>query len=172
MNKQPQSRRIFFMFVMIVLVTLAMSSSARLWLKGQSEKPAPPRANSAETLPDSVLVQSEELNKLLQLPSGEKPLVLQIGFNVQYKQAHIPGALYAGPTSKDEGLQLLRKRLESVPRNRFIVLYCGCCPWDHCPNVKPGYDEIRKMGFTKIKVLHVASNFGTDWVDKGYSVEK
>jgi hypothetical protein len=24
------------------------------------------------------------------------------------------------------------------------------------------------MGFTKVKVLYIADNFGTDWVDKGY----
>jgi hypothetical protein len=28
------------------------------------------------------------------------------------------------------------------------------------------------MGFTNIKVLYIANNFGADWVDKGYPVAK
>jgi hypothetical protein len=28
------------------------------------------------------------------------------------------------------------------------------------------------MGFTNVKVLYLASNFGVDWVDKGYPVAK
>jgi hypothetical protein len=24
------------------------------------------------------------------------------------------------------------------------------------------------MGFTRVKALYIADNFGTDWVDKGY----
>jgi hypothetical protein len=51
-----------------------------------------------------------------------------------------------------------------------IVLYCGCCPWSHCPNLNPAYDTLRQMGFSKVKVLYLANNFGADWVDKGYPV--
>jgi hypothetical protein len=28
------------------------------------------------------------------------------------------------------------------------------------------------MGFTNVKVLYIVSNFGADWVDKGYPVAK
>jgi hypothetical protein len=28
------------------------------------------------------------------------------------------------------------------------------------------------MGFTNVKVLYIADNFGKDWVDKGYPVAK
>jgi hypothetical protein len=28
------------------------------------------------------------------------------------------------------------------------------------------------MGFTNVKVLYLASNFGADWTDKGYPVER
>jgi hypothetical protein len=28
------------------------------------------------------------------------------------------------------------------------------------------------MGFSNVKVLYVANNFGTDWVDKGYPTVK
>jgi rhodanese-related sulfurtransferase len=86
--------------------------------------------------------------------------------------AHIPGSEYVGAASSDAGLQQLRKRVESLPRNKSIVLYCGCCPWSHCPNVKPADEALQSMGFTNVKVLYISNNLGTDWVDKGYPTAK
>ncbi len=126
----------------------------------------------AISLPSSQLIKPEELVKILQSSKGEKPLMIQVGSHVLYQQAHIPGSEYIGPASSESGLQQMRKRVEPLPRNKFIVIYCGCCPWSHCPNVKPADDALRAMGFTNVRVLHVANNFGTDWVDKGYPVAK
>jgi len=126
----------------------------------------------ATQIPASKLIQPDELVKLLQAPKGDKPLVLHVGFHVLYLQAHIPGAEYAGPAGEAAGLQKLRARIESLPRDKFIVIYCGCCPWDHCPSVKPADDLLRSMGFTNVRVLHIADNFGTDWRDKGYPTAK
>ena len=116
------------------------------------------------------LINPEDLVKLLQ--SKEKPLMLQVGSHMLFLQAHIPGSEYAGPAASESGLQQLRKRVESLPRNKFIILYCGCCPWNHCPNVKPADDALHTMGFTNVKVLYIADNFGTNWVDKGYPTAK
>jgi thiosulfate/3-mercaptopyruvate sulfurtransferase len=127
-----------------------------------------PVSAQATPIPGSRLIHPEELAKVLQSSKGEKPLVIHVGFHVLYLQAHIPGAEYLGPASDAKGLQRLRARVESLPRNMSIVIYCGCCPWDHCPSVKPADDSLRSMGFTNVKVLYVADNFGTDWVDKGY----
>jgi rhodanese-related sulfurtransferase len=98
--------------------------------------------------------------------------MIQVGSHVLYTQAHIPGSEYIGPASSETGLQSLRKRVESLPRNKFIVLYCGCCPWSHCPNINPADDALHAMGFSNVKVLFIADNFGADWADKGYPVAK
>lgn len=117
------------------------------------------------------LINPEDLVKTLQ--SGkEKPLILQVGSHVLFLQAHITESEYVGAAANEAGLQQLRKRVESLPHNKFIVLYCGCCPWNHCPNVKPADDALHAMGFTNVKVLYIADNFGTDWVDRGYPTEK
>ena len=34
------------------------------------------------------------------------------------------------------------------------------------------YEAVHALGFTKLKALYIAGNFGSDWVDKGYPVEK
>jgi rhodanese-related sulfurtransferase len=126
----------------------------------------------ASLIPSTRLINPEDLVKTLQSSKAEKPLMIQVGSHVLYSQAHIPGSEYIGPASSDAAVQQLRKRVESVPRNKFILIYCGCCPWGHCPNVKPADDALHAMGFTNIKVLYIANNFGADWVDKGYPVAK
>ena len=129
-------------------------------------------AQQASLIPSSRLIKPEELVAVLQSSTGEKPLLIQVGSHVLYSQAHIPGSEYIGPASSATAQQQLRQRIESLPRKKFIVLYCGCCPWSHCPNIKPADDVLEAMGFTNVKVLYIANNFGTDWVDKGYPVTK
>ncbi len=129
-------------------------------------------ADQASLVAASSLINPDELVKLLRSAKGEKPLMIQVGSHVLYTQAHIPGSEYIGPASSEGGLQSLRKRVESLPRNQFIVLYCGCCPWSHCPNIKPAEEALHAMGFSNVKVLFIADNFGADWVDKGYPVAK
>jgi len=129
-------------------------------------------AEPASDIRNARLINPEELVKVLQSSAGEKPLLIQVGSHVLYSQAHIPGSEYIGPASSESGLQQLRKRVESLPRSKFIVIYCGCCPWSHCPNVKPAYDALQTMGFINVKVLFIGNDFGADWVDKGYPVAK
>ncbi len=103
---------------------------------------------------------------------GSKPLMLQVGSHMLFVQAHIPDSEYVGAGNTPEGIQNLRQRVSSLRKNADIVLYCGCCPWSHCPNVNPAYDTLRQMGFTNVKVLYIPNNFGADWVDKGYPVAR
>jgi rhodanese-related sulfurtransferase len=126
----------------------------------------------ATSIPATRLINPEDLVKLLQSSGKDKPLLIQVGSHVLFSQAHIPGSEYIGPASSEAGLQQLRKRIESLPRTKFIVLYCGCCPWSHCPNVKPADDALRSLGFTNVKVLYIADNFGANWVERGYPVDK
>lgn len=134
--------------------------------------PAAVFALQASAIPSSRLINPEELVKLLQGSKGAKPLMIQVGSHVLFEQAHIPGSEYIGPASSEIGLKQLRKRVDALPRTKFIVLYCGCCPWGHCPNVKPADDALRVLGFTNVKVLYIPDNFGANWVDKGYPVAK
>ena len=126
-----------------------------------------PAAGQAVSVPPSQLINPEDLVKTIHAGKA-LPLMLQVGSHVLYLQAHIPGSEYIGPGSNEAGLQQLRRRVDSLPRGKSIVLYCGCCPWSHCPNVKPAFDALQAMGFTQVKVLYIADNFGSNWVDKGY----
>src|ERR1700712_5328840 len=79
------------------------------------------------------------------------PLIIHIGFDVLYRAAHIKGTPYAGPASKAEGIEELKKAVAGQPHDRAIVLYCGCCPMDKCPNIRPAFTAIHEMGFANIR---------------------
>jgi rhodanese-related sulfurtransferase len=122
-------------------------------------------AAATDVIPASALVQPAELAQALkQAP----PTILQVGFKKLYDQAHIPGAIYAGPANGEDGLTGLKAEAEKLPRTAPIVIYCGCCPWNRCPNMGAAYSALKAMGFSQLKALYIAENFGQDWVDKGY----
>jgi thiosulfate/3-mercaptopyruvate sulfurtransferase len=152
----------------VIFSVLAVTSGVQVQATSQW---APPSPTSAFSIPQSQLMQPEELNRLLQTHGAERPLMLEVGSHVLFAQAHIPGSEYAGAGSQDAGLQQLRARVGPLPRKTFIVIYCGCCPWNRCPNVGPAYKTLTDMGFTHVKVLYLADNFGADWADKGFPVE-
>jgi rhodanese-related sulfurtransferase len=121
----------------------------------------------AASVPSTNVIQPADLAKILATASPQ-PLILQVGFRTLYDQAHIPGADYAGPANTPAGLQVLRDRVAQVTKSTAIVIYCGCCPWERCPTIAAAYDALQALGFTNVKVMHIAENFGVDWVDKGY----
>ena len=129
-------------------------------------------AAQATAIPAARQITPEDLVKMLQSTDQQKPLMIQVGSHVLYTQAHIPGSEYIGPASSEAGLQQLRKRVAMLRRTQLIVLYCGCCPWSHCPNVEPADNALHKMGFRNVKILYIAENFGSDWVNKGYPTAK
>ncbi len=124
----------------------------------------------AASIPTADLIQPADLAANLKSASAPKPLILQVGFRTLYEQAHIPNSEYAGPASGDAGLQLLRNRVAKLTKDTAIIIYCGCCPWRHCPNIAAAYDALHALGFTRVKVLYIADNFGDNWVNRGYPV--
>ena len=119
---------------------------------------------------DTTTVEPKDLAAQLQ-SNAAKPALIHVGFAVLYRGKHIPESIYAGPARTPEGLGALQKAVSAMPRDREIVVYCGCCPYDMCPNIKPALETLRQMGFTKVKALMIPTNFKTDWTDHGYPVE-
>jgi thiosulfate/3-mercaptopyruvate sulfurtransferase len=173
MKNAVYRRSIITVISLCSLVFFSVRATAQLFTQAATTSSLKSQAATAKSDSSAPqLIQPEELAKTVQSSNGDKPLILQVGFHVLYLQAHIPHAEYVGPASGAEGLQQLRKRVAALQHSQPIVLYCGCCPWSKCPNVNPAYKELRDMGFTNVKVLYIADNFGKDWVDKGYPVSK
>jgi len=119
---------------------------------------------------DLALVQPKEVAAQVAV-KGTHAAIFQVGPNVLYRGKHIPGSVYAGPASRAEGLELLKNAVDKLPRDREIVVYCGCCPWGNCPNVKPAMALLQDMGFTHAKAMYLETGFAKDWTEKGYPVE-
>jgi thiosulfate/3-mercaptopyruvate sulfurtransferase len=117
------------------------------------------------------IVQPKEVAARLSA-SGAKPVMIMVGANFLYRQNHIPGSIFGGQGSKPEGLEILKAAAAKLSKDSEIVLYCGCCPWDKCPNLNPAVAMLKEMGFTKVKAMMVPDTFKKDWTDKGYPVEQ
>jgi thiosulfate/3-mercaptopyruvate sulfurtransferase len=118
-------------------------------------------------------IQPADLLKELGESNGAKrPVVVCVGFRPLYMGAHVPGAVFHGAAQSEQGLADLKKWAQGVSRSANLVVYCGCCPLEHCPNVRPAFTALREMGFTSLRVLLLPHDFATDWVEKGYPVEK
>ncbi|HEX4769604.1 MAG TPA: rhodanese-like domain-containing protein [Bryobacteraceae bacterium] len=115
------------------------------------------------------LIEPAKLAALLS--QGDKAHhVICVAFPALYKQRHISGAMFAGPGSKPEGIAALRTTLEKLTKSDPVVLYCGCCPMEDCPNIRPAYSAAKDLGFKNLRVLNLPNNFHTDWTAKGYPV--
>ena len=117
---------------------------------------------------DAKRMSIDELARLLKDPSAAKPEMFHVGFRVLFVQSHIPGSRFAGPGASPAGLETLRKAAAAVPKSKTIVLYCGCCPWEKCPNMEQPWRLLVAAGFADVRVLYIPTNFGRDWVGMGH----
>jgi thiosulfate/3-mercaptopyruvate sulfurtransferase len=158
-----------FLQISFATVFFAVFTAYGMTIQAQ-QAPAKSSVLVDEAIPSAALLQPAELVQMLR--SSEKPLVLQIGSHVFFAEAHIPDSEYIGAAGTSAGLQALRDRVSDLKKDQLIVIYCGCCPWGRCPNIRPAYKQLQALGFTHVRALYLADNFGTDWVDKGYPVAK
>jgi thiosulfate/3-mercaptopyruvate sulfurtransferase len=113
----------------------------------------------------SQLMSTKTLADLINDPKADKPLIINIG-----PQAVIKGSVDVGPGKEKDNIKKLEKMLSKEDKNREVVLYCGCCPFDKCPNIRPAFSLIKEKGFARAKLLDVPKNIKTNWIDQGYPV--
>jgi hypothetical protein len=126
-----------------------------------------------ETLPASQFVEPSDLGRELASASTNSRLtIVYVGFRALFAGGHIPGATYHGSASTPQGLAEIKKWAASLPRTTNLVIYCGCCPFERCPNIRPAFTLFHDLGFAHVRVLELRISFAADWADKGYPVEK
>lgn len=109
------------------------------------------------------LIEPAALANQLGLPASQWPVIIDVG-----PSGLIKGAVEAGPAEEKENLAKIGKLLRDVPRDKEVVIYCGCCPFDKCPNVRPAFRELQRLGFARPRLLNLADNLKKDWIDRGY----
>lgn len=133
------------LFITVFMLTSCTSHAQQVnnWTKEQLMAPA-------------LLAKNIKENKQL-------PIILSVG-----PMALIPHSTDLGAASETENLEKLKKELSKLPKDTSIVIYCGCCPFPRCPNVRPAIELLKKMNFTNFHLLNLPVSIKADWIDKGY----
>jgi hypothetical protein len=122
----------------------------------KAQEPKPENWTSEQLMQPADLAQALNDNKNI-------PLIYCVGPGVV-----IPHSIDIGMTDKPENIQKLKDSLKKVSRDANIVIYCGCCPFARCPNVRPAIALLKEMKFTNYHLLNLPHNIRTDWISKGY----
>jgi len=109
------------------------------------------------------LMQPETLAAIINDSAAAKPLIISIG-----PVGLIKGAFKVGPVHENEYLKDLKKLLSKEDNKRNIIIYCGCCPFKDCPNIRPAFALLNSMKFTNHKLLDLPHNLKVDWINQGY----
>lgn len=109
------------------------------------------------------LLEPSALASVLNDPTATAPLIFSMG-----PSGPIKGAVVIGAAEEQSNLDQLKAQLNNVPKDKEVVVYCGCCPFENCPNVRPAMKLLNDLGYTHAKLLNLSTNLKADWIDKGY----
>jgi hypothetical protein len=144
---EPSVLKYCFFLVLIVFSHFSQAQNPPNWTRKQLMEPS--------QLADAITTKTDV------------PVIVSVG-----PGATIPNSIDVGMCSTEEGLNKLKTQLNSIAKNQKIVIYCGCCPFERCPNVRPAIDVLKQMNFTNYFLLNLPHNIKIDWIDQGYPVVK
>ncbi len=112
------------------------------------------------------LIQPAELAAILSDPLKPKPVIFNIGpvGDIEYSER-------GGTVSTEEGFKKFKILAGYHAKTEEIILYCGCCTLDNCPNIRLAFDYLVSAGFKNVKVLDLPVGLAEDWTSKGYPMK-
>ena len=113
------------------------------------------------------LMSTIELANKIKLNTKDKPLIFNVG-----PMENIKDAIAVGAATNLTFASQMQSTLAMENKTKAIVVYCGCCSYASCPNIKPAYDILIAQGFKNTKVLELPEGIKPDWVAKGFPMEK
>ena len=123
--------------------------------------------NSNESWTEKQLMNPADLAKIVSDSSAKKPYIYSIG-----PAGMIPYSIAIGDAKEQENLEKFKIQLNKLPKDADIVIYCGCCPFKDCPNIRPAFKLLNEMKFTNHKLLNLPKNLKVDWIDKGFPMNE
>jgi thiosulfate/3-mercaptopyruvate sulfurtransferase len=112
------------------------------------------------------LISPADLASIINNPKAKLPVILNVGSMKLIKNAETGGMGYS-----DEGMKEFKIKVNKLDKNQLIVIYCGCCKMENCPNVKSPFDYMKTSGFKNFKILNIETGLYEDWISKGYPME-
>ncbi len=119
-----------------------------------------------DTWSKEQLIEPSELARIINDSNAKKPIIYSVG-----PGGDIKGSVEMGDAQEKENLNKLKSAVINLSRDTEIVLFCGCCPFEHCPNIRPSFELLNKLKFTNHKLLNLSHNLKVDWIDKGYPMK-
>lgn len=119
--------------------------------------------NGKEPWTKEQLMEPADLANIINNPTAKKPIIYSVG-----PGGDIKGSIEMGAAQEKENLDKLKVALNKLSKDTEIVIFCGCCPFEHCPNIRPSFELLNDMKFTNHKLLNMPHNLKVDWIDKGY----
>ena len=138
----------FVTLALIVSAALSSFAQAPVWKKEQ-------------------LMPTAELADKIKTNAKDKPILFNVGPMDQIK-----GAVFVGRGTSATSIEKMKSSLSLENKNKAVVVYCGCCSYASCPNIKPAYDALIGLGFKNARVLELPVGIKEDWVAKGYPMEE
>lgn len=146
-----------------VLLTLLFSIFATSLSLAQNTIRSNQTLDKKDNWTQKDLIEPSALAAIIANPKANQPKIFNIGV-----VDNIKGAINMGGVSEKENLQKLNNALSKLPKSTFLVVYCGCCPFERCPNIRPAVNLLKTLGFTNSRLLNLPTNLKQNWVDKGY----
>ena len=112
------------------------------------------------------LMTTADLSTKINTNAKDKPLIFNVG-----PMENIKGAIAVGAATNATFGNKISGYLTMESKTKPVVVYCGCCSYSSCPNIKPAYDYLLAQGFKNTKVLELPEGIKPDWVAKGYPTE-
>jgi hypothetical protein len=124
-------------------------------------------AQTKEPWSDKQLMDPAALADKITNHQTDGMLILCVG-----PDALIKGSVNIGAAHEQGNIDKLKDYLKNVNKNTEIVIYCGCCPFQRCPNVRPAFTALNEMGFKNAQLLNLSKNIKADWLDHNYPVSE
>ena len=114
---------------------------------------------------NSQLIEPSYLNIILS-KQNKLPNIISVG-----PGKVIPNSIGVGECRYEKNLNILKNHLLSFSKDSEIILYCGCCPFKDCPNIRPAFSLLNSLGYKNHKLLNIRNNIKTDWIDMNYPID-
>jgi hypothetical protein len=111
------------------------------------------------------LIEPSTLAAMLAKP-GKHPVIINIG-----PAGSIPEAIEIDAVKEPENMKRFEELIKTLDKNTETIIYCGCCPFKNCPNIRPAFSALVNAGFKKPELLNLKENLKVDWISKGYPMK-
>lgn len=91
------------------------------------------------------LLEPADLVKVLTDANSPQPTIYSIG-----PMPIIKNSIDIGSAVEKDNLKKMEQDLGKLSKDANIVIYCGCCPFNKCPNIRPAFTLLNERALKTI----------------------